>query len=92
MGILHHVPFEEMTIRYDWQASRIGDTFDLQGGSLLFGMAAEPKELNFTRSGVHPLGLVLREGPTDPATPTAWRRCTKAHVQVPAHAMPPATW
>ncbi|MEZ5975804.1 MAG: hypothetical protein R3E96_13480 [Planctomycetota bacterium] len=48
VGILHHVPFEkEMTIRYDWQASRIGDTFDLQGGNLLFGMAAEPKELNF---------------------------------------------
>ncbi len=47
-GLYHHVSFEgEMVARYDWSATRIGESFDIQGGNLIFGMCAAPKDLNF---------------------------------------------
>ena len=48
VGMLHHVPMVgAMSAKYDWQASRIGETFDIQGGNLVFGMAANPGDLSF---------------------------------------------
>jgi hypothetical protein len=36
-----------MVARYEWSAEAIGDTFDIQGGNLIFGLCAAPKELSF---------------------------------------------
>ncbi len=48
VGILHHVPFEgAMSAKYEWKMSKIGNSFDIQGGNLVFGLAANPKELSY---------------------------------------------
>jgi len=48
VGVLHHVPLTgAMTARYEWKLSRIGETFDIQGGNLIFGLAADPEGLSF---------------------------------------------
>ncbi len=48
VGLYHHVPLEgAMVARYEWSAVAIGETFDIQGGNLIFGLCAGPKELNF---------------------------------------------
>lgn len=47
-GLYHHVSLEgEMVARYEWSAKAIGETFDIQGGNLIFGLCAAPKDLNF---------------------------------------------
>ena len=48
IGMLHHVPFEgAMSARYEWKMSKIGKSFDIQGGNLVAGMAADPAELSY---------------------------------------------
>ncbi|MDF1836570.1 MAG: hypothetical protein P1V35_01760 [Planctomycetota bacterium] len=48
VGLYHHVSLEgAMVARYEWSATAIGETFDIQGGNLIFGMCAAPKDLNF---------------------------------------------
>ncbi|MCA9001038.1 MAG: hypothetical protein KDB61_03875 [Planctomycetes bacterium] len=48
VGLYHHVPLEgAMVARYEWSATAIGNTFDIQGGNLIFGLCAAPKELSF---------------------------------------------
>jgi hypothetical protein len=48
VGLYHQVSLQgEMVARYEWSAEAIGNTFDIQGGNLIFGLCAAPKELNF---------------------------------------------
>ncbi len=48
VGILHHVPFEgAMSAKYEWKMSKIGESFDIQGGNLVVGLAADPKGLSY---------------------------------------------
>lgn len=48
VGLYHHVSMEgEMVARYDWSAVAIGESFDIQGGNLIFGVCAAPKDLSF---------------------------------------------
>jgi len=48
VSLVHYVPFEgAMSAKYDFKVSKIGKTFDIQGGNLIFGMAAKEAKLSF---------------------------------------------